>query len=113
MQSGLRQFDVVELADESVHHRRPLAATIGAGEQPGLASETDTTKRPLRSIVREADATDVEETGEAVPALQPVFSSPSSAERTNNFALMGPAGKTAPGCRIGLPGRPNHRITRV
>ena len=35
--------DVVELrgADQRVHHRRPLAAAIGAGEEPGLASERD------------------------------------------------------------------------
>ena len=39
---GLR-VDVVELggADQRVHHRCSLAAAIGAGEQPGLASETD------------------------------------------------------------------------
>ena len=35
--------DVVELGgtDQGVHHRRPLAAAIGACEEPGLASERD------------------------------------------------------------------------
>ena len=35
--------DVVELGGthEGVHHRRPLAAAIEAGEEPGLASERD------------------------------------------------------------------------
>ena len=39
---GLR-IDVVEPRglDQRVHHRGPLAAAIGAGEQPGLASERD------------------------------------------------------------------------
>ena len=50
MQTGLRQVgdavedvgepglrvDVIQLggADQGVHHRRPLAASVGAGEQP-------------------------------------------------------------------------------
>ena len=65
---------VVELrgADQGVHHGRPLAAAIGAGEEPGFASETDAAKRPLRGIVREADLTVVEEAGEALPAFQHV-----------------------------------------
>ena len=47
--------DVVELrgADESVHHRRPLAAAIGAGEEPGLASERDAAQRPLCGVIGE------------------------------------------------------------
>ena len=85
MQTGLRQLgdagedvgepglrvDVVEFggADERVHHRRPLAATIGAGEEPGLASEADAAQRPLRGVIGQADAAVVEEAGEAVPAL--------------------------------------------
>ena len=63
MQAGLRHLgdagedvgepglgvDVVELrgADERVHRRRPLAAAIGAREEPGLASERDAAKRAL------------------------------------------------------------------
>ena len=49
--------DVVELggADERVHHRRALAAAIGAREQPGFASQTERPERPLGRVVGEAD----------------------------------------------------------
>ena len=65
-------LDVVELrgADEGVHHGRPLAAAIGAREQPGLALETDATQRPLGGVICGTDATVVEEAGEAAPAPQ-------------------------------------------
>ena len=70
--------DIVEPggADERVHRRRALSSAVGAGEQPGLASQTDAAKRPLRGIVGEADAAVVEESGEAVPALQHVVHRP-------------------------------------
>ena len=97
MQSVLRHLgDATEGVGGSTSLSLPISVYItAAGSPPGLASETDTTKRPLRSIVREADATVVVEAGEAVPTLQPVFSPPSPAERTSTFALMGPAGKAA------------------
>ena len=66
---GLR-VDVVELggADERVHHSRPLAAAIGAGEEPGSSPETQGPQRALGGVVRQADSTVVEEAGEAAPS---------------------------------------------
>ena len=68
---GLR-VDVVELggADERVHHSRPLAAAIGAGEEPGSSPETQGPQRALGGVVRQADSTVVEEAGEAAPSLE-------------------------------------------
>lgn len=45
-------IDAVELrgADEGVHHRRPLAAGIGAAEQPRLASECNAAKGALGGV---------------------------------------------------------------
>ena len=55
-----------------VHEGGPLAAAIGAGEEPGLAAEGDAAQGALGGVVGEADAAVVEEAGEAVPALEHV-----------------------------------------
>ena len=66
--------DVVELrgAHEGVHHHRPLAAAIGAGEEQGPPTERDATQRLLGGVVPGADAL-AEESGEAVPTLQHII----------------------------------------
>jgi hypothetical protein len=68
------RVDVVELggADQGVHRRGTLAATIGAGEQPRLAPEGNPAQRPLGRIVGQTDAAVIEEAGEGRPALQHV-----------------------------------------
>ena len=79
MQPGLRQsgdaikdvgepglgVEVVELrgVDEGVHHRRPVAAVIGAGEQLGFTSECNTAKRTLARVVCQADVAVIKEAG--------------------------------------------------
>ena len=49
---GLR-IDVVHLGgdDQGVHDRGPVAAAIGAGEQPGLPPERDAAQGPLGGVV--------------------------------------------------------------
>jgi len=68
---GLR-IDVVEprSLDQRVHHGGALAAAIGAGEQPGLASERDAAQRTLGRIVGETDPSVIEEAREGVPASE-------------------------------------------
>ena len=52
------RIDVVELAgdDQRIHGRRTRAAAVGAGEQPVLASERDTSERALGGVVVELEA---------------------------------------------------------
>ncbi len=68
-------IDVVQLGrdDEAVEDGGALAAAIGAGEQPGLSSQSQAAQRPLGSVVRQADPAVVEEAGEGVPTLQHVI----------------------------------------
>ena len=68
------RVDVVELggADQGVHRRGALAASVGAAEQPGFSSQGQGPERALSGIIREADAPVVEEAGEAVPAAEHV-----------------------------------------
>ena len=63
-------IDVVELGgdDQAVQERRRAAAAIGAGEQPGLAAESQAAQRPLGGVVGEADPAVVEEAGEGRPS---------------------------------------------
>jgi hypothetical protein len=63
------RVDVIELCrdDEGVHERGPVAATLGAGEEPRLPPERDATQSSFGRIVAEADASVTEEGGEAVP----------------------------------------------
>ena len=68
-------IDVVELGgdDEAVHEGGTVAATIGAGEQPGFPAKGDATQGSFGGIVAEADAAVVEESGEGVPTLEHVI----------------------------------------
>ena len=63
---GLR-IDVVHFRrdDQGVHERGSVTATVGAGEQPGLPAERDTTQGPLGGIVGQADPAVLEEPGKA------------------------------------------------
>ena len=63
---GLR-IDVVHFRrdDQGVHERGSVTATVGAGEQPGLPAERDTTQGPLGGIVGQADPAILEEPGKA------------------------------------------------
>lgn len=65
-------IDVVELGghNQAVEERRALAATIGAGEQPSLATERQAAQRPLRCVVGEADAAILQEAGEGPPSFE-------------------------------------------
>ena len=54
--------------DQAVHGGRPLATAIRAGEQPCLSSESHTTQRTLRTIIRQADTTIV---AKDIDALMP------------------------------------------
>ena len=65
------QVDFVELggADQRVDGGGPLAAAVGAGEQPGFAAECDTAQRPLGGIFGEANAAVIKEASEGGPAL--------------------------------------------
>jgi len=67
--------DAVEFCcgDQSVHRGSALAATVGAGEQPCAAPESDPAQNPFGGIVAEADAAIVEKAGEGWPALEHVI----------------------------------------
>jgi len=77
-QPGLRVY-VVHLGadDQAVHHRGALSAPIGPGEEPGLATKGDAAQAALGGVVREADASIIEEPGKYRPALQHVVHCPS------------------------------------
>jgi hypothetical protein len=64
----------IELAglDQGVERRRPLAATIRAGEGLIPAPERDTAQRPLRGVVAHAQAAVLEITGERLPVVERV-----------------------------------------
>src|SRR4029077_8842584 len=72
-QPGLR-IDVVELGghDQAVQEGGALTASVGAGEQPSLPSESQAAQRPLGGIIGQADAAVLEEAGEGSPALEVV-----------------------------------------
>ena len=80
-QPSLR-VDVVELGgrDQAVEERRPMAAAVGAGEQPGAPPQSQATQGSFRGVVREADPAVVEEAGEGGPALEHVVDVLISAE---------------------------------
>jgi hypothetical protein len=65
-------IDVIQFGglDQGVHHGRPLAATVGAGEQPRFTAERDAAQFSFGSIVGQANASIDEEAGEAVPPLE-------------------------------------------
>lgn len=56
--------------DPDVQQRSPLAAAIGAGEESGLAAQSQATQRPLGGVVGETDAAVLEEAGERGPAFE-------------------------------------------
>src|SRR3984885_2480554 len=58
--------------DEAVQYRGPLAATIGAAEQPRLPTQSDATHAALGGIVGQTDAAIVEEARERDPTLKHV-----------------------------------------
>ena len=70
---GLR-IDVIHPRgdDQRVHHRRLVAAAVGAGEQSGPALQRNTAQRSFGGIVGQADTAVVEEPGKARPALEHV-----------------------------------------
>src|SRR5438477_9570422 len=68
-------IDTVEFcrADQGVHCSRSLTATVGTGEQPCAAPESDPAQSALGGVVRQADAAVVENAGEGGPALEHVI----------------------------------------
>ena len=70
-----QRIDAVHLCgdDQTVHGRRPLAAAIGAAEEPGLPAKGDAAQPALCRIVGEANASVVEKQREGVPALEHVL----------------------------------------
>jgi hypothetical protein len=72
-QPGLR-VDAVELGcrDQRVGGSRPPATFVGSGEGPVAAPDRNGTQLTLRSIVRHAETSIVEEAGERCPALEAV-----------------------------------------
>jgi hypothetical protein len=68
-QPGLR-IDVVHLGgdDEGIHEGGAFATAGRTGEEPRLATKSDTTQGALSGIVGEADATILKEEREGVPA---------------------------------------------
>ena len=71
---GLR-IDAIHFGrdDEAVHGSRALSATIGSAEQPGFSAKSDPSQSSFGSIVRQADASVLEEQGKGRPALQHVL----------------------------------------
>jgi len=73
-------IDIVELGggDQGVHRRSPLAAAIGAGEEPVLATDGNAAQRPLGGVVGQADAghLDVSCTGASTHACTSATSGP-------------------------------------
>jgi hypothetical protein len=69
------RIDAVEFrrADQGVDCSRALTATVGAGEQPCAAPESDPAQSALGSVVRQADTAVVENAGEGGPALEHVI----------------------------------------
>ena len=63
-------IDVVELGgdDQAVEEGGALAAAIGAGEQPGLAAESQAAQRPFGGVVGETDPAVLEEAREGRPS---------------------------------------------
>jgi hypothetical protein len=51
------QVDTIEprRRDQRIHHRGPLAATVGAGEQLRFAAERDGTQLAFGAIARQAN----------------------------------------------------------
>src|SRR5579859_8284649 len=68
-------IDIIHLGrdDQAVHYGGPLAATIGAAEQPGFSPQGDTAYAAFSGIVGQADAAIVEEARERDPALEHVI----------------------------------------
>ena len=68
-------IDVVEFGglNQRVHDGGALTATLGAGEEPGLASECDAAQRAFGGVVAKADASIVEEARKGRPALEHVI----------------------------------------
>jgi hypothetical protein len=62
---GLR-VDAVELGglDERIHHSGTVRPALRPGEQPRFPAEREAAQRPLGRVVRQADATILEESGE-------------------------------------------------
>ena len=95
---GLR-IDVIEPGglDQRIHHGRPLAAAIGAGEQPRLAPERNAAQLALGRIVGEANPAIIEEAREGAPALEHVV------HRLGDVGMAGQPGALAahPGLEVG------------
>ena len=87
---GLR-IDVVDFRrdDQGVHERGFVTATVGAGEQPGLPAERDTTQGPLGGIVGQADPAVLEEPGRAWAQQSASVTGPG--ERPSAYSLLYPA----------------------
>ena len=67
-------IDAVEAGrlEQRVHQRRALAAAIGTGKQPSLASQGDAAQRPLGGVVGQSDPAIIEEASNGAPTLEPV-----------------------------------------
>src|SRR5271169_1440331 len=68
-------IDAVEFggADQGVDRSSALAATVGAGEQPGFAPEGNAAQGALGGVVAETDAAVIEKAGKGRPALEHVI----------------------------------------
>ena len=86
---GLR-VDVVQFrsGDERRHDGGTIGAAVGPGEEPGFPAECKAAQAALRSIVRQADATVVEEAGEAAPALEHVVDRLGDRRRTRQRGAL-------------------------
>jgi hypothetical protein len=68
------RIDVVELGgcDQRVDGGGAAAAFVGAGEGPVLAADGDGAQLPFGGIVRQAEASVIEEAGERIPTLEQI-----------------------------------------
>ena len=68
-------IDLVEARghDEGEHDGGPVRAAVGSSEQPGLSAQSQSAQAPFGRVVGQTNATIVDESGEAVPALQHII----------------------------------------
>ena len=66
------RFVAVKSEEQQAMAQWPVAAAVGAGEEPCLPSERDAAQSAFGCVVAEADATVAEEPGEACPAPEHV-----------------------------------------
>jgi hypothetical protein len=59
--------------DERIHRGRPLATAITAGEQPALPAESHAAQRSFGRVVRETNASVMQEASERLPPFEHVI----------------------------------------